>query len=104
VRASSRDFAYVYIGDVLIHSDIWQERLQHIAGALTALQHAGLTAKPTKGQWGRLHLYYLGHIVGCGKVAVLIHIIEAMASFKRPSMKKELRNFLGSIDSIDALC
>ena len=38
---------------------------------------------------------YLGHVVGSGKVAVPEHRIEAMASYKHPVTKKDLRTFLG---------
>jgi len=96
VLVSCRDFASVYIDDVLIYLATWQEHLQHTARVLTALQ-AGLTAKPTQCQWGRQHLDHLGHTMGCGKVAVLTHRVEAIASFKRPRMKKELHAFLDSV-------
>ncbi len=37
---------------------------------LLALRKAGLTAKPSKCEWGKSHLDYLGHRVGSGQVAV----------------------------------
>ena len=57
----------------------------------------GLTAKPSKLQWGRHHLDYLGHRVGCGKVAVSEHRVVAMAEYRQPVRRKDLRSFLGSI-------
>ena len=75
------EFAVVYIDDVLVYSNSWAEHLQHLKHVLEALKKAGLTAKPEKCQWGRRHLDYLGHRVGCGKVAVTEHRVEAMANF-----------------------
>ena len=77
VLATCRDFSAVYIDDVLIFSKSWSEHLAHVQGVLLALREAGLTAKPAKCQWG---LDYLGHRVGCGKVAMSAHRATAMAA------------------------
>jgi len=91
------EFASVYIDDVLIYSANWKEHLTHIKLVLQALQKAGLTAKPSKCQWGRSHLEYLGHRVGCGEVAVPRHRVKAMENFRQLVTKRDLRAFLGSI-------
>ncbi len=90
-------FASVYIDDVLVYSKDWAEHLQHLRLVLEALRKSGLTAKPSKCQWGCRHLDYLGHRVGGGKVAVPEHRVHAMAEFRQPTTKKDLRAFLGSI-------
>ena len=52
VLASCKGFARVYIDDVLVYSDSWEEHMNHITKVLSALCAAGLTAKPAKRQWG----------------------------------------------------
>jgi len=64
VLATCRDFSAVYIDDVLVFSKSWSEHLVHVKRVLFTLKEAGLTAKPSKCQWGRSHLDYLGHRVG----------------------------------------
>jgi len=86
VLAECRNFLAVYIDDILIFSSSWAEDLD-----------AGLTAKPSKCQWGRSHLDYLEYRVGCGKIAVPELRATAMAEYKKPITRKDLRAFLGSI-------
>ena len=43
--ASCKGFARVYIDDVLVYSDSWEEHMNHITKVLSALCAAGLTAK-----------------------------------------------------------
>ena len=62
--------ASVYIDDVLIYCNSWSEHLVHVKLVLEALKEAELKTKPSKCQWSRHHLEYLGHKVGCGEVAV----------------------------------
>ncbi len=87
----------MYIDDVLVYSDNWKNHLQHVTHVLEALKQAGLTAKPGKCQWGRRHLDYLGHRVGCGRIAVPERRAQAMAEFRQPITKRDLRAFLGSV-------
>ena len=54
-------FASMYIQDVLIYSNTWQDHLVHIRKVLEALREAGLTAKSAKCLWRRKHLEFLGH-------------------------------------------
>ncbi len=77
VLKNCSSFASVYIDDVLVYSKDWEEHLQHLRLVLEALRKSGLTAKPSKCQWGRRHLDYLGHRVGGGKVAVPEHRVHA---------------------------
>ena len=50
VLGSCKGFAWVYIDDVLVHSDSWEEHMNHIT-KVCALCAAGMTAKPAKCQW-----------------------------------------------------
>ena len=45
-------YAAAYLDDLIIHSNTWEEHLQHIKSILVRLRAAGLTAKPTKCQFG----------------------------------------------------
>ena len=85
-----------YVDDILIFSRNWQEHMGYIRKVLGILWRHGLTAKPGKCVWGRSYVQYLGHIVGSGTVAVP-RIVTAMAEYKQPVTRKNMRAFLGSI-------
>ena len=52
VLVDCREFASVYTDDIVIHSGTEEEHVEHIRLVLEALRKAGLTAKPSKCQWG----------------------------------------------------
>ena len=91
------EYAVVYIDDIIVFSKSWSEHVQHLREVLKVLRKAGLTAHPSKCAWGKRTVKYLGHVVGSVKVAVPEHRIEAMASYKHPVTKNNLRTFLGSV-------
>ena len=97
VLVSCKDFSAVYIDDIIIFSSCWDEHIEHVRKVLSALKVTGLTAKSSKCQWGKRHLDYLGHRVGCGKAAVPEHRVVTMAEYRKPVRRKDLRSFLGSI-------
>ena len=92
-----RSFSAVYIDDVLVFSNSWEEHLVHAGRVMEVLREAGLTVKPFKCQWGKRYLDFLGHRIGCGQLAVPEHRAKAMAEFKRPITKTDMMKFLGTI-------
>ena len=60
------DFAAVYLDDLIIFSESWEEHLTHIQMVLKQLHQVGLTAKARKCEFGVSECNYLGHIVGSG--------------------------------------
>ena len=57
----------------------------------------GLTAKPTKCEWGARSLLYLGHAVGHGEISIPEARVAALRNFQRPVTKSDLRAFLGTV-------
>ena len=90
------DFSAPYIDDVVVFSEDAEEHVQHLRSVLNALRKYGLTIKEEKCEWGRVRLEYLGHIIGGGELAVPAHRAAAMADYKQPQTKKQLRSFLGA--------
>ena len=60
-------FAVVYLDDIVIFSETWQDHLQHIRGVFDRLKN-NLTAKLKKCQFAMNECTYLGHVVGNGQV------------------------------------
>ena len=90
-------FSTAYIDDVVIFSDSWDEHLTRIQAVLSTLRKAGLTANPRKCRWGGTSIEFLGHQVGAGKMSMPQHRVQALSSYTRPTTKKGLRAFLGSV-------
>ena len=86
-----------YIDDILIFSKDGVVHEDHLRMVLRALEENGLTVKMDKCQFGMAKLEYLGHLIGGGQVAVPRHRATAMAEFRQPRTRKEMRSFLGTM-------
>ncbi len=86
----------VYIDDILVWSKNWEQHLTHLRLVFSSLKAAGLTRRPEKCQFGRTSLEFLGHHLGNGRISVPESRIMALAGYKRPRTKKQLRAFLGT--------
>ena len=53
------------------------------------LKGAGLTAKPSKCEWAKEELVYLGHKIGKVRLSVPKDRAQAIAEYQRPVRKKE---------------
>ena len=93
-----RDFSGAYLDDLVIYSTSWQEHLDHLRAIMERLHGAGLTAKPSKFQFGISHCVYVGHVVGNGIVRPGPSKTELVQSFPIPQTKKQVRAFLGLTD------
>ena len=89
------DFAAAYLDDIVIFSETWEDHLSHVHLVLGRLQASGLTAKPSKCQFGMAQCVYLGHIVGSGLVKPEHTKIQAVQQTPPPQTKKQVRAFLG---------
>ena len=87
-----------YIDDVIIYSRTWSEHLVHVDKVLSAIQEAILTINPNKFEWGGKRMLYLGHILGSGQLSIPEARAKTMKEFVKPSTKKGLWSFLGSIN------
>ena len=91
------EWATAYMDDIVVFSSTWQDHIKHIGNVLLALRQAGLTANPSKCRWGGRSVEFLGHNVGTGRMSIPEHRVTALASYTKPTTKKGLRAFLGSI-------
>ena len=90
------NYSAPYIDDIIVFSENAEEHVQHLRCVLDALRQYGLTIKEAKCEWGRVKLEYLGHVIGGGELAVPAHRAAAMAEYKQPQTKRQLRSFLGA--------
>ena len=95
VMRGTETYVGVYMDDVVVYSDRWEDHVRHLREALERLRAAGLTAKPSKCQLGMSHCYYLGYIVGGGMVKPDQRKVDVVKEFPTPQTKKQVRAFLG---------
>ena len=53
----------VYLDDIVIYSETWEDHVEHIREVLQRLRSSNLTAKPAKCQFGMRECIYLGLMV-----------------------------------------
>ena len=96
VLQSCYQFSAPYIDDVLVFSQNPEEHAAHLRRVIEELSASGLTVKLSKCKFGMRKIEYLGHIIGGGELAVPEHRAAAMAEYRQPKTKKQLRSFLGA--------
>ena len=85
----------IYLDDIIVFSRSFPEHLTRLRKVLLRLQEAGLTLKPSKCQFAKREVQYLGHIVNAAGVKPNPAKTDAVASYPAPTTVKELRQFLG---------
>ena len=58
-----KQFVSVYIDDVLVYSRTLEEHLEHLQQVIQKIENAGLKLKPSKCNFVREEVEYLGHIL-----------------------------------------
>lgn len=84
-----------FVDDILIHTASWDSHIKVLGEVLGKLQSAGLTARPTKCEVGKLEVEYLGHKVGGGIMSPVSDKVTGITAMKVPTTKKQVRSFLG---------
>ncbi|XP_064470511.1 uncharacterized protein LOC135384989 [Ornithodoros turicata] len=90
-----RDYTCVYIDDIAIHSNSWEEHVRHLRAVLSTLRESGLTANIKKCRFGEPKVKYLGHWVGSGVHSPDPDNVAAIMKLQLPTDKKGVRSALG---------
>ncbi|KAL0174904.1 hypothetical protein M9458_030872, partial [Cirrhinus mrigala] len=94
VLQGCEEWSAAYLDGVVIHSNSWQEHLQHLRRTLKKITVAGLTLNVGKCEWARQDASYLGYHLGNGQLRPQVNKVEAIRQSPRPKTKKEVRSFL----------
>lgn len=94
----------VYLDDVVVYSQTWEEHLCQLRALFIRLEAAKLTINLAKCEFARATVVYLGNVVGQGKVCPVRAKVQAIDNFPVPSTKKELMRFLGMIGYYRKFC
>ena len=91
----AREVCVVYLDDILVMGETFEEHLENLASVFDRLRQAGLRLKPSKCYLARWEVEYLGYVVSAKGVAADPRKMEAVRAFPTPSNLKSLRSFLG---------
>ena len=94
----------VYLDDVVVFSDTWEDHLQRITALFDRLVWAQLTVNLAKCVFARATVTYLGKVVGQGEVRPVEAKLETIKNFPPPVTKKDLMRFLGMVGYYRSFC
>ena len=85
----------VFIDDILIFSQTFEEHIERLEGVFSRLGKYGLKLKPSKCELFKTSVEYLGHIISEEGISTDPAKTKAVSEWKTPTNIKELRSFLG---------
>ena len=85
----------VYLDDVLVFAQDFDEMIGRLTDVLTRIRHARLKLKPAKCYFFKKEVCYLGHILSGEGIRPNPENIEKIQNWKQPSNVKEVQSFLG---------
>ena len=83
-----------YIDDILVHTSTWTEHLQALENLFERLKQAGLTARPSKCEFGCDSVEFVGHKISTGRVEISDANAKKVLEAERPKTKKQVRAFV----------
>jgi len=75
-----------------------QDHLAHLRQLFQQLSDHGLVINPSKCQFGRAHLDFLGHRIDRTGASPLPEKVKAVQNFPLPVNTKDLRRFMGMVN------
>jgi len=91
---------WVYIDDIFVFSDTFEEHVKNGTNACSKLQNAGYYANPKKGVFFAIKLDILGHIIDDDGIHPAPEKIRTIMDWTRPESQKEMLRFNGMVNYI----
>lgn len=88
-------FVSIYLDDILVYSETFQDHLNHLAAVISRLRNAGLKLKPIKCHFLCQKVEYLGHLITPNDISPNPARIRTVQDFPVPTSVKEVRQFVG---------
>ena len=85
----------VYIDDVIIMGRDFNSHLTNIASVLHRLRNAGLKVKPTKCDFFKQEVMFLGHVISEKGISTDKSKVDKVVSWATPTNLQQLQQFLG---------
>jgi hypothetical protein len=94
----------VYIDDVVIYSDTWEEHIRRCNALFQRLRQAKLSVHLGKCEFGKGTVTYLGHEVGSGSVRPIQAKVEKILEFPAPHDRRGIMRFMGMVGYYRKFC
>ena len=94
LRGLTFEHCLVYLDDILVFSRSIDDHVAGLRKVLERLREAGLKAKPSKCQFGRKTMDYLGHVVSTEGIAPQENKVKAVREFPVPKNPTVVRSFV----------
>jgi hypothetical protein len=94
----------VYIDDVVVYSDTWEQHIRRCNALFERLRKANLSVHLGKCEFGKGTVTFLGHEVGRGQVRPIQAKVEKILQFPAPHDKKGIMRFLGMVGYYRKFC
>ena len=88
----------IYIDDILIMSETFEEHLNMVSKILTTLSNYGIKIKVKKCTFFKSEVSFLGHIINRQGIKKSPEFIEKVKNYPKPKTITELRQFLGLVN------
>jgi len=88
-------FLKVFVDDLNVHNESWEEHLQHLGVVLYKLREVNLKLNPNKCYFATKSITFLGHVVSEEGTKPNPGKIEAVLHFPQPKTIINVRSFLG---------
>ena len=89
------DSCLVFLDDVIVFSKSFDEHLTRLDNVLKKLHEAGLKLKPSKCQFMKTSVKYLGHVISKDGIKTDGDKIECLKNWPAPTNVDQVRSFLG---------
>ena len=89
------NWCIIYLDDIIVFSKTPEEHLRRLRGVFYKLAKAGLKLKPSKCEFFKSRITYLGHIVSAAGIETDPKKIEAVKNWTLPRTVMDVRSFLG---------
>lgn len=87
---------FVFVDDVIIVSNNYEQHIALLRRVLDKLKMANLTINFTKSQFFRTQLKYLGYVVDSDGLHADPEKVESITNYPTPTNRKEVRRFIGT--------
>ena len=89
------NWCIIYLDNIIVYSKTPEEHLERLEAIFQKIGKAGLKLKPSKCEFFKSRITYLGHIVSKEGIAMDPKKIKAIQLWPRPTTVTEVRKFTG---------
>ena len=89
------DIMIFYVDDVIVFSKTEQDHITHLWNIFEKFHCVGLNLKPSKCDYFKLHIEYLGHLISGTRIYPLKQKVQVIQDLACPSSVTQVRHILG---------